>query len=417
MVGPESAGSHPGPVCYRKQGHLAVTDANVMLGRIQPHLFPAIFGPTETEMLDVVAVIDAFKALTEEVNAGIRDSGGAKIYSVDEVAYGFIRVANEAMARPIRNLTTMKGFDVTMHALACFGGAGPQHCCAIARILGMKTVYINKYSGILSAYGLSLADEVLERQQPCSAKSIESEGIVATAKEGLRVMDEECVAELLKQGYSRTSITSQQYFNCRYAGTDTAIMILVDANTSAELCRSAFKAQYVREFGFDLINREILLDDIRVRVVGNANSSASAASIEVKAADGEAPVLESVSVYFEGGRCSTPVYKFLDLKPGHSISGPAIIIQNVATIVVEPGCTAHVTGSGDLRVDVPALTFKSIGEELDPVYLSVFSHRFMSIAEQMVNHGDECTSAFHLKIYNFVYSFTRGGRFKGHQSV
>ena len=134
-MGPDSAGAHPGPVCYRKGGYLAVTDANVMLGRIQPHLFPSIFGKQENQPLDFESTKAAFEDITREVN---RDLGLNKAYTVDEVAFGFIRVANEAMARPIRNLTTMKGFDVTRHALSCFGGAGPQHCCAIAKSLGMK---------------------------------------------------------------------------------------------------------------------------------------------------------------------------------------------------------------------------------------------------------------------------------------
>lgn len=165
-VGPESAGAHPGPVCYRKGGPLTVTDANVVLGRVQPHLFPAIFGKGENEPLDAAGSRGAFADLTAEINqtrAALALASGAKgpfgDMSVDEVAYGFIQVANEAMARPIRNLTTMKGYDVTKHALSTFGGAGPQHCCAIAKSLGIKEIYISKYSGILSAYGLSLVSE------------------------------------------------------------------------------------------------------------------------------------------------------------------------------------------------------------------------------------------------------------------
>ena len=183
VVGPESAGAHPGPICYRKNGYLAVTDANVLLGRIQPHLFPAIFGVGENEELDLKGATRAFEELTKEINGYTGSvfnesesigSHSKKIYTVDEVAYGYIRVANEAMARPIRNLTTMKGFDVTKHFLSTFGGAGPQHCCAIAKSLGMSKVYVHRYSGILSAFGLSLADIVVEKQEPFSGADISS---------------------------------------------------------------------------------------------------------------------------------------------------------------------------------------------------------------------------------------------------
>jgi 5-oxoprolinase (ATP-hydrolysing) len=149
-------------------GPLTITDANVILGRVQPHLFPSIFGVTENLPLDVAASKAAFEALTLEINQS--NSGvNSKQYTIDEVAAGFVRVANEAMARPIRNLTTMKGRDVTKHALSTFGGAGPQHCCALAKSLGIKKIYLSKYGGILSAFGLSLADVVIDRQEPCSS--------------------------------------------------------------------------------------------------------------------------------------------------------------------------------------------------------------------------------------------------------
>jgi 5-oxoprolinase (ATP-hydrolysing) len=335
VVGPESSGSHPGPVCYRKQGYLAVTDANVILGRIQPHLFPAIFGPSENEMLDKQAVQLAFEELQKEVN---RDAAhqGRRPYSLDEVAYGFIRVANEAMARPIRNLTTMKGYDVTSHALGCFGGAGPQHCCAIARLLGMRKIYISKYAGILSAYGLSLADEVIEKQEPFSARGIDSPGTMALLQTKLSALEESCVAQLVQQGYDRSAISCQKYMNCRYSGTDTAIMIPVLDSSSADDCMSSFKQTYIREYGFDLMGRSVMVDDVRVRVTASisvaphytSNSGSLASRNPLVAA-------ETVSVYFEGGRLEAPVYNFVNLEHGHRVPGPAIIIQNVATVIIE----------------------------------------------------------------------------------
>jgi 5-oxoprolinase (ATP-hydrolysing) len=165
VVGPDSVGAHPGPVCYRKGGQLAVTDANLVLGRLLPQYFPKLFGPSENEPLDAEGTRRAFEALADEINA-LAKANGMATKTVEEIALGYLQVANEAMCRPIRNLTNMKGYDVTTHALVCFGGAGPQHCCAIAKALGMRRVIVHPYSGILSAYGLSMADLVVERQMP-----------------------------------------------------------------------------------------------------------------------------------------------------------------------------------------------------------------------------------------------------------
>lgn len=162
VVGPESAGAHPGPVCYKKNGPLTVTDANLVLGRLLPEFFPKIFGPNEDSPLDKDGALAAFHQLTQDINAFLQSQEDKKM-TVEEVAMGFIRVANEAMCRPIRALTQGKGYDTSRHALACFGGAGGQHACAIARSLGMTTVFVHKYAGILSAYGMALADVVQVR--------------------------------------------------------------------------------------------------------------------------------------------------------------------------------------------------------------------------------------------------------------
>lgn len=389
VVGPESAGAHPGPVCYRKNGYLAVTDANVYLGRIQPHLFPKIFGPKENEALDFEATRKAFEELTQEINQYGAANGANKVYTVDEVAYGFIRVANEAMARPIRNLTTMKGYDVTKHWLSCFGGAGPQHCCAIAKSLGMRKILVHRYSGILSAYGLSLADIVVERQEPFNSGELSVSLDLAT--ERLKVLESEARQELLAQGFSEENIKISHYLNCRYHGTDTAQMTTLDDDhnpngTENATYQDVFIANYRREFGFELRDRPILVDDIRIRAIGKANTLLKA---EQEQGISDAMVLppavplEFVSVFFDKERFSTPVYILKDLHGGQVISGPAIIMQQVATVVVEPGCTAYITHAGDIEIVIEELEAKLVSEEVDPIYLSVFSHRFMGIAEQM----------------------------------
>jgi N-methylhydantoinase A/oxoprolinase/acetone carboxylase beta subunit len=188
------------------------TDANLVLGRIQPHLFPAIFGPHENEQLDLSGVQEAFAALTKEINDSFEAKGTSHQYSVEEVAFGFIRVANEAMARPIRNLTTMKGYDVTKHALSCFGGAGPQHCCAIAKSLGMQKIYVHKYSGILSAFGLSLADIVVERQEAFSGTLSGPESCLESALVRLKRLETDAKAALFAQGFRE--VTRSLYNRC-----------------------------------------------------------------------------------------------------------------------------------------------------------------------------------------------------------
>jgi 5-oxoprolinase (ATP-hydrolysing) len=385
VVGPESAGAHPGPVCYRKGGPLTVTDANVFLGRVQPHLFPAIFGPNENESLDVEGTRRAFEELTAEINQDSAQRG--KVYTVHEVAYGFIRIANEAMARPIRNLTTMKGYDVTRHLLACFGGAGPQHCCAIAKSLGMSKVLVHRYSGILSAYGLSLADVVVEKQEPFNSGAINDNLVLAN--ERLEQLEAEARAALVLQGFAPTSIEVTRFLNCRYHGTDTAIMTSIISCTGQSY-EEEFIGSYRREFGFELVDRSVLIDDIRVRAVGKATTlldesapvdSATAAEI---AAAAPAPVCdEHVETFFDEAVVSTPVFFMHKLLPGQVVTGPAIIVQNVATVVVEPGCRADITRSGDISITIERSAQLRLSTEVDAIYLSVFSHRFMGIAEQM----------------------------------
>lgn len=269
VVGPESSKAHPGPVCYRKSGYLSVTDANVVLGRVIPEHFPNIFGPNEDESLDLEGARAAFQALAEE-NEDLT-------VTIEEMAYGFIQVANESMCRPIRCLTQMRGFDITKHALACFGGAGPQHACAMARSLGITKVFVHRYGGILSAYGLSMADAVVEDQEPAkeiyAIANVEGSGFdddqdpsAFTREARLEQLSARARSTLKKQGYSEDSIVIEKYLNMRYQGTDNAIMIKERNITDAKLPYAiSFIEQYHREFGFELYGRDILIDDFRVR--------------------------------------------------------------------------------------------------------------------------------------------------------
>ena len=368
VVGPESSGANPGPICYRKGGYLSITDANLFLGRIVPELFPKVFGCNENEPLDVAATNRAFDQLLDE--------SGLRTLSVDEFVYGFIKVANETMCRPIRELTQAKGYDTKKHVLACFGGAGAQHACSIARLLGIKKVHIHRFASILSAYGLLLADEVVEKQVPSSVSLQHDtlESIRAKAGE----LEIQCREGLVNRGYVSDQIVSEVYLNLRYEGTDTPIMTRWE---SASDVKFVFEENYRREFGFKLDGRIIIVDDIRVRcsakirVDGTEVTESKTASLE--------PIMHS-DVYFEGlGRQKTPVFRLGDLFGRSRITGPALLIDQNSTILVEPNCSAAVSSTGNVIIEVGVEKAAISYDEFDPILLSIFSHRFMGIAEQM----------------------------------
>ncbi|MEA3332276.1 MAG: hydantoinase B/oxoprolinase family protein [Pseudomonadota bacterium] len=374
-VGPESAGAHPGPVCYRKNGFLALTDANLVLGRLQPDDFPHIFGPDENLALDLEASRRAFARLTEEINRDYVKQGRDPM-TLEEVAYGFIQVANEEMVRPIREISVLRGFDIKEHILATFGGAGPQHAVAMARVLGINRIVIHRYAGILSAYGMGLADVVVERQRP--AAEILSAGSQPELFVGLEELRHAAEAELKSQGFASAVISSALYLNLRYQGTDTALMIA--APEDGDFARK-FAALYQREFGFTLSKRDIVVDDIRVRAVA---AGAGLRGHRLAEATAPARLERMVSCYFAGGWQSTPVYRLEKLLAGHEISGPALIMHDTATVLIEPDAEARISRSGDIEIRVDReVSALDAATAVDPVQLSIFSNLFMSIAEQM----------------------------------
>ncbi|XP_041454379.1 5-oxoprolinase-like isoform X2 [Lytechinus variegatus] len=387
VVGPESAGAHPGPTCYRKGGPLCVTDANLVLGRLLPEYFPKIFGKDENQPLDKDASMQAFVDLTDQVNAflsGQEGSSRTNPMTPEEVAMGFIRVANEAMCRPIRALTQGAGHDTSCHVIACFGGAGGQHACAMARSLGVGTIFIHRYSGILSAYGMALADVVHDTQEPCA----DSYG-PSTFKhidERIEVLREQCIEELTKEGFARDHIETEPYLHMRYDKTDCALMCsaasfpATGSTSSHGDFLASFMARYKREFGFVIPERRVCVDDIRVRGVGKTLIPLDAK----KNPTGAPPRVEKmIKCYFEEGLLDTAVYLLDDLSCDHTIIGPAILIEKNSTILVENNCVATFTENGDVKIQVGSDDLKVIGTDLDAIQLSIFSHRFMSTAEQM----------------------------------
>ncbi|KAG7171174.1 5-oxoprolinase-like [Homarus americanus] len=350
-------------------GPLAVTDANLVLGRLLPQYFPKIFGPKENEPLDKESTLKAFKRITDEVNSSKSDP--SKHLRYEEVAMGFIRA---------------KGHDTSHHVLAVFGGAGGQHACAVARALGMQSVVIHKYAGILSAFGMALADVVHEAQEPCSKSYVPAN--FSYLDEHLEALEKECVDYLQGQGFSSSNIVCEAYLNLRYQGTDCALMCTVNKDglsTKSDACKygdfkQAFLERYQREFGFVIADRKIFVDDIRVRGIGKLMIDTG----EVVPQAEEEPKIETVtSIYFKEGWLETRVYMLSSLLSGHTIPGPAIIMDKLSTILIEPGCVGHITSQGDVQIQVGSTKRDKIGTELDAIQLSIFSHRFMSLAEQM----------------------------------
>ncbi|KAJ3327850.1 hypothetical protein HDU76_011010 [Blyttiomyces sp. JEL0837] len=389
VVGPESAGANPGPACYKKGGPLAITDANLLLGRLVPRYFPHIFGPHENEPLDVNATTSAFKQLASTIASSTSSN-----LSLDEIAHGFIKVANEAMCRPIRALTQAKGHDTSKHILACFGGAGGQHACAIAKSLGIKRILVHRYASVLSAFGLSLADRVWEIQVP--RQEVFEETRLDGIKEKVAELSATARSHLKSQGFADSNIVIEVFLNLRYQGTDTSIMTMQPSSTSWDF-PSAFIDRHKTEFGFTLPDRPIIIDDIRIRGVGKSQSATSRVGYSLHdelvslqqqlLRRGKETAEFTQSAYWEGlGRVGdTPVFLLENLARGNVISGPALIVDNTSTISVEPGCEAMILSEHVVIsvVDGVGLKKNDVGIVVDPIMLSVFGHRFMSIAEQM----------------------------------
>lgn len=373
-VGPDSAGANPGPASYRRGGPLAVTDCNVMLGKIQPQHFPKLFGPTADQPLDVEAVRTQFAAMARQIGEATGDTP-----TPESVAEGFIQIAVGNMANAIKQISVQRGHDVTEYALTSFGGAGGQHACLVADALGMKTVFIHGLAGVLSAYGMGLADQGALREQAVE-KRLADVGCEALASQ-LDVLGEQACAELVAQGVARERIELLRKVHLRYEGTDSALVVVFD---SPEAMQAQFEAAYKRRFSFLMPSKPLVVEAISVEALGRSDAPPEAT---VAAVERSQPLAadETVRMFSGGEWRDTGIYKRADIGPGDVIKGPAIIAEANATTVVEPGWQARVTPYNHLvlkRVEaLPAR--RAIGTTADPVMLEIFNNLFMSIAEQM----------------------------------
>lgn len=373
-VGPQSAGAFPGPACYGNGGPLTITDANCFLGRVLPDFFP--------QKLHMDKVADEFAKLTQLVNS---EKHGDDQLTPEQVAMGFIEVANATMARPIRTLSEGRGFDTAAHNLACFGGAGGQHAVAIARDLGIRRILIHKLSSILSAYGMALADIGVEKQDPEAA--VYGAEASERIEERFKAMAKEATEDLSSQGIPPQRVIHEYFLNMRYRGSDTALMI--QHPDDGDYSR-AFGDRHQREFGFGQPDRDILVDDIRVRSIGKAIDVPLCSPFKDLEEAAGFPILDPSAakaarkVYFETtGWTNVAVFHIDSIPRKVKIRGPAMAIDATQTILIEEDSVAIVLDD-HIVLDIVALKPKTIGiDEIDPVQLSVFGHRFMSIAEQV----------------------------------
>jgi 5-oxoprolinase (ATP-hydrolysing) len=380
-VGPDSAGANPGPKCYRRGGPLAVTDANVMVGKLIPDFFPKIFGPKQDQPLDADAVRAGFVALADEID-------GAR--KPEEIADGFIKIAVENMANAIKKISVQRGYDVTRYALNCFGGAGGQHACLVADALGMTKVLIHPFSSLLSAYGMGLADIRATRQWAIEER-LGDKALAAIEAIGRRLGDD-ARDEVVQQGVAEADIAIHVRAHIRYAGTDTALVVPAYSVTASAKglespslvgLKAAFEAAHRARFGFVDETKALVVEAVSIEAVGGG-AKFSEPVLAVTTAPLPAPARRTK--FCSGGAWrDAAVYTRDQLAPGHKVPGPAIIIEPHQTIVIENGWQAELTAKNHLLLAraVPLARGHAIGTHADPVMLEVFNNLFMSIAEQM----------------------------------
>ena len=373
-VGPDSAGANPGPACYRRGGPLTVTDVNLMLGRIVPAFFPKVFGPGADAPLDEAAVLGGFEALAAEIGATTGD-----VPAPEQVAAGFRRIAVENMANAIKKISTQRGYDVTEYTLTCFGGAGGQHACDIADALGMTSIFLHPFAGVLSAYGMGLAD-----LRALGQKAVEqdlSEALIPELEAGLAALEAEGREEMRSQGIADRAISAVRRLHLRYAGSDTALEVVF--GTLEEIVER-FETAHRQRYGFVMTGKDHIVEAIAAEVIGHTEHPADRDLEAPSRGEALAPAA-TTRLYAADRWRDTPVYLREALLPGDEIDGPAIIVEPTSTTVVEPGWRGVLTARDHFVMNrvVPLERGAAVGTSVDPVMLEVFNNLFMSIAEQM----------------------------------
>jgi len=372
-VGPDSAGANPGPACYRRGGPLTVTDCNVMLGKLKPDFFPKVFGPNADQALDEVVVRERFAALAGE----IRDATGDE-RTPEQVAEGFLRIAVDNMATAIKVISTQRGYDVTEYTLAGFGAAAGQHACLVADALGMNRVFLHPFAGVLSAYGMGLADIRVIRER--AVETPFHPAALSEVEGALDALAADAHAEMAKQGIADDHVTRIRRIDLRYQGTDAPLT--VDFDPPAGIL-DRFETVHRQRYGFAAPDKPMVVEAASVELVG-ASESVEDPLLSETAQPPPAPAGHTKMVV-DGQHHPARIFDRETLGPGHAIAGPAIVIEPTATTVIEPGWTGDVTARGHLVLNrtTPRPARVAVGTTVDPVMLEIFNNLFMSIAEQM----------------------------------
>ena len=371
-VGPQSAGANPGPASYRRGGPLATTDANVLLGKLQPAWFPQVFGPAADQPLDRDGVVQKFDALAAEVR-----SRTGRAATPESLAEGFLQIAVQNMANAIKRISVARGYDVTQYTLQCFGGAGGQHACAVADALGMRRIFVHPLAGVLSAYGMGLADQIAMREASVELPFDPAGWAAAEAR--LAELAAAAAGELAEQGVAHAAVQLRRHIHVRYQGTDTALVLPFGEMAAI---RRDFEAAYRQRFAFLMPDRALAIEAVSVAAVaaGERHDALVAHEAAPYSPEADARVRMHAGRWLDAG-----LYVRESLHAGATIDGPAIIAEQNATTVVEPGWQARLTAAGpiELQRTVPRASQHAIGTDADPVMLEVFNNLFMNIAEQM----------------------------------
>ncbi|MCC3305702.1 hydantoinase B/oxoprolinase family protein [Sneathiella sp. HT1-7] len=371
-VGPDSAGANPGPACYRKGGPLTVTDCNVMLGKLSPAFFPKVFGPNADEALSVETVREKFAALATKINAATGDNR-----SPEEVARGFLFIAVENMANAIKKISVQRGYDVSEYVLTSFGGAGGQHACLVADSLGMKKIMLHPYAGVLSAFGMGLADLRVLKEKAMEV-TLEDSALPDIAIT-LETLATEGLAEMRAQGVAEARIDVERKLHIKYQGSDTAMV--VDDGPLDEITK-AFEAAHRQRFGFTTPEKAMIVEAAAVEVVGIGDKIEDPIR---RSGNMDVGPLAQEAIFVGDSWQDCPFYDRDALPSGSKINGPAVIVEKTGTNVIEPGWQAEMTDRGYLvltRVEELKREL-AIGTEVDPVMLEIFNNLFMNVAEQM----------------------------------
>lgn len=401
-VGPDSAGANPGPCCYRNGGQLTITDCNVMVGKLQPELFPKVFGKKAKQALDKDTVVKKFTQLAQQIEHATNQP-----HTPQAVAAGFLAIAVENMANAIKKISVQRGYDVSEYTLCCFGGAGGQHACLVADALAMKRIMVHPFAGVLSAYGMGLADTVADSQ--CAIEALLSEQLLADLSKKLDGLQAEGLQQLKRQGDEGVDLSFKRLLHIRYQGSDTALIV---AHGVLNEVIAGFEQVHQMRFGFISVDKALIVESIQVEVISAPQSSTVLAAKDLPNESSGQSLGQSLGhsaqtikpdalhrCYMEEQWRGTPFFHRQSLSVNQAVKGPAVVLDPTATIVVEPGWCATLTADNNLLLEryQQRKQFKAIGCKVDPVMLEIFNNLFMSIAEQMGSVLENTAASVNIK--------------------